>query len=65
VEVDVLQALAMAGGFNPFAKRNKVKIFRRIGDQTQILEFKYDEVAKGKGLEQNIKLGKGDVIVVP
>jgi len=65
VEVDVLQALAMAGGFNPFAKRNKVKIFRRSGDQTQILEFKYDEVSKGKKLEQNIKLGKGDVIVVP
>lgn len=65
VEVDVLQALAMAGGFNPFAKRNKVKIFRRIGEQTQIFEFKYDEVSKGKGLEQNIKLGKGDVIVVP
>lgn len=65
VEVDVLQALAMAGGFNPFAKRNKVKIFRRIGDQTQIFEFKYDEVSKGKELEQNIILGKGDVIVVP
>ncbi len=65
VEVNVLQALAMAGGFNPFAKRNKVKIFRHIGDQTQIFEFKYDEVSKGKELEQNIKLGKGDVIVVP
>jgi len=65
MDVDVLQALAMSGGFNPFAKRNKVKIFRRIGDQTQIFEFKYDEVSKGKGLEQNIKLGKGDVIVVP
>lgn len=64
-DVDVLQVLAIAGGFNPFAKRNKVKIFRRSGDKTDIFEFKYDEVSKGNKLEQNIKLRKGDVIVVP
>ena len=63
--VDVLQALAMAGGFNPFAERDSVKIFRRSADETEIFEFKYDEVSEGTNLEQNIALRKGDVIVVP
>lgn len=64
-DVDVLQGLAMAGGFNPFAKRDKVKIFRRTGEHNEIFEFDYDAVSKGDHLEQNIKLHKGDVIVVP
>jgi polysaccharide biosynthesis/export protein len=63
--VNVLQALAMAGGLNTFAKSNRIKIFRQIGSETQIFEFKYDQAARGESLEQNIELVKGDVIVVP
>jgi polysaccharide export outer membrane protein len=63
--VNVLQALAIAGGLNPFAKKNKVSIFRENNGQTQIIEFRYDEVSEGKHLEQNIYLKRGDVIVVP
>lgn len=63
--VNVLQALAMAGGLNPFAKSNRIKIFRQVGSETQIFEFKYDQASKGESLEQNIELVKGDVIVVP
>jgi len=63
--VDVLQALATAGGFNPFAKRSKIKIFRKAGGQTKIYKFDYNEISKGKELEQNIVLKRGDVIVVP
>jgi polysaccharide export outer membrane protein len=63
--VNVLQALAMAGGLNPFAKRNAIKIFREEKDKTNIFEFKYDEVSKGSNLNQNIQLRRGDVIVVP
>lgn len=63
--VNVLQALAMAGGMNPFAKRSKVKIFREEGGETKKFSFDYDEVAKGELLEQNIILKRGDVIVVP
>ena len=29
-DVNVLQALAMAGGLNPFAKRGDIKIFREV-----------------------------------
>jgi polysaccharide export outer membrane protein len=63
--VTVLQALSIAGGLNPFAKKNKIKIFRQEGDKTLILSFKYDEVVKGINIEQNIALRRGDVIVVP
>lgn len=64
-EVNVLQALAMAGGLNPFAKRSKIKIFRKKTQQTELFNFDYDDVAQGLGLEQNIQLRRGDVIVVP
>jgi polysaccharide export outer membrane protein len=63
--VSVLQALAMAGGLNPFAKRSKIKILRNQGGQTKIFDFDYDDVSKGETLEQNIVLKRGDVIVVP
>jgi len=63
--VNVLQALTMAGGANPFAKRDKIKIFRQEGGKTTIFRFKYDEVVEGTELEQNIILKKGDLIVVP
>lgn len=63
--INVLQALSMAGGLNPFAKRNRIKIFREEDGKTAVFEFRYDEVSDGTNLEQNIQLKKGDVIVVP
>jgi polysaccharide biosynthesis/export protein len=63
--VSVLQALSMAGGLNPFAKRNSVKVFRTEGGKTRTFPFQYDEVVEGRHLEQNIELNRGDVIVVP
>jgi len=64
-DVNILQALATAGGLNPFAKRDGIKVFRQEGEGTTILEFDYDEVSRGKRLEQNVVLRRGDVIVVP
>ena len=63
--VDVLQALAMAGGLNSFAKRGQIKVFRKHDGKTKIFDFDYDDVSEGKRLEQNIQLVRGDVIVVP
>ena len=62
---NVFQALAMAGGPNEFAKRNKIKIFRYKGEKTSIFKFRYDDVSEGVDLEQNIWLKRGDVIFVP
>ena len=64
-QVDVLQALSMAGGTTAFANLNDIKILRRNGENQQALRFRYDDVVKGKDLQQNIVLQSGDVIVVP
>jgi polysaccharide export outer membrane protein len=64
-DVNVLQALAMAGGLNPFAEGGKIKIFRKEGEGTEIIRFDYDDVTKGKDVGQNITLRRGDVIFVP
>jgi len=63
--VDVMQALAMAGGLNAFANADKIKILRRINGEIKSKPFEYDSVAEGKDLEQNIILRSGDVVVVP
>ena len=63
--VNVLQALAMAGGLNPFAKKSDIRIFRQEGGQTRILRFNYDNVTNGDHLEDNIELQRGDVLFVP
>ena len=63
--VNVLQAIAAAAGLNPFAKHNKIKIFRQGKDETIIFPFEYDEDIEGNRLEQNIRLQRGDVVVVP
>ena len=63
--VNVMQALAMAGGLNPFAKGNSIKIFREVPSNIKVFYFDYDDVSKGKDLDQNIRLKRGDVVVVP
>lgn len=63
--VNVLQALAMAGGLNPFAKRSDIRIFRQEGGETRIFHFDYDEVTSGERLADNIELKRGDVLFVP
>ena len=63
--IDVIQALAMAGGLNTFAKKNQIKIFRKTDAATEIFDFSYDDVSRGTDFKQNIGLKRGDVIVVP
>jgi len=63
--IDVMQALSMAGGLSPYASPNNIKILRRVkGDQISI-PFEYSRVEKGEDLKQNIILQGGDVVVVP
>jgi polysaccharide export outer membrane protein len=63
---DVLQALSLAGGLTPFAAENDIKVIRRSkGQQQQTFPFRYGDLRKGQGLEQNILLQRGDVVMVP
>jgi polysaccharide export outer membrane protein len=63
--VDVMQALSMAGGTTPFAALGDIVILRRTPTGKQALPFRYNDVVKGKHLDQNIDLQSGDVVVVP
>ena len=63
--VDIMQALALAGGTTPFANTNDIRVLRRSGDRQEVIDFRYGEVEKGRKLSQNIILKSGDIIVVP
>ena len=63
--VDVMQALALAGGMTPFADVNDITILRRKGHVRMAIPFRYRDLERGKRLEQNIILQPGDVVVVP
>jgi polysaccharide export outer membrane protein len=61
VPTTVLEALTNAGGFREFANVKKITILRK----GKIIKFNWNEVTKGKNMEQNILLENGDYIVVP
>jgi polysaccharide biosynthesis/export protein len=64
-QVTVLQLIAQAGGFTPFAKTESIMILRVSDGKEQRLKFKYKEVLRGKNTDQNIALEPGDTVVVP
>lgn len=63
--LDVMQALALAGGATPFAELNDIRVLRREGEQQVALRFRYGDAERGRALEQNILLQSGDTVVVP
>jgi polysaccharide export outer membrane protein len=60
VPTTVLEALTLAGGLSEWANKKKIVILRG----KERIFFNYNEVIKGKKLEQNIQLQNGDFIVV-
>jgi len=64
-DLDVMQALSLAGGTTPFASLDDIKILRRQGNQRTAIDFDFTDVSRGRSLEQNIVLQSGDVVVVP
>lgn len=65
MNTNVMQILAMAGDLNAFASSGNIVIIREENGKQVKIPFDYDDVKKGKKLEQNIKLKRGDVVVVP
>jgi polysaccharide export outer membrane protein len=63
--IDVMQALSLAGGLTVFADEDSIHVLRRIGNQVKVFPFDYQDVLKGKHLEQNILLEAGDTVTVP
>lgn len=63
--MNVLQALAEAGGPTDFAKRKKIYVLRKNGGKEVKLPFNYDAALKGEHMELNVPLAADDIIVVP
>jgi len=63
--IDVMQAISMAGGLTPFASRSSIKILRHDHGNEVALPFDYDDVEDGKALDTNVTLKPGDTVVVP
>ncbi len=64
--LDVMQALSMAGGLTPFADKNDVRILRRSAEgQSSSIPFAYSDVEDGDNLDANVLLQSGDTIIVP
>jgi polysaccharide export outer membrane protein len=63
--ITILQAIARSGGFQEWAKRERIKVVRRSGDHERLLELDYDAFVDGKNLKQNLVITPGDTIIVP
>ena len=64
-QMRVLDAIAAAGGFGPFANKKRIRILRTSGGQEVEYQFNYAAFLRGKSPESNILLQPGDTIVVP
>ena len=64
-QTSVLQLIAQAGGFTPFAKRDSIVVLRSENGKLTRMKFQYKEVVKGNKTEQNVALQPGDTVVVP
>lgn len=61
VPMTILEALTNTGGFREFANTKKISILRK----GKTLKFNYNDVIKGKNMQQNVLVEPGDYIYVP
>ena len=63
-EMNVLQAIAEAGGFLENANKGDVVIVRNENGQERRYKLNYNDVVRGKNVAQNIRLLPGDTILI-
>jgi len=65
-DMRVLDAIAYARGFTPFADKSDVRVLRPNPDGSVVeYRFNYNAFLRGKQPEANLRLHPGDTIVVP
>jgi polysaccharide biosynthesis/export protein len=64
-QLTVLEILARAGGLTEYAKEKEIRVVRKENGKTLQFLVNYKDVIKGKNLQQNITLRRGDVVLVP
>ena len=62
--LNLLQAIARAGGLGEWADKDNIMIVRRSSGKDEMIFFDYKKFVKGKDLSQNIMVQYGDTIVV-
>ena len=62
--INLLQAIARAGGLGEWADKDNIMIVRRSSGKDEMIFFDYKKFVKGKDLSQNIMVHYGDTIVV-
>ena len=65
LRTNLLQAIAMAGGFGPFAAKSRIQVRRQVRGAEEIYLFNYYAYRAGYNVEANIDLRPSDVIIVP
>ena len=64
-DLTVLDAIAMAEGFNEFAAPDRMVIIRKNGKETHWIKVNYSEILQGRISEDRLFLASGDTLVVP
>ena len=63
--LNVMQALSLAGGLSAYAKENNIIVLRQQGANQTVIKVRYADIKDGDDISTNIKLKSGDVIVIP
>ena len=59
------QSRRSEGGFSAWAKKDRIKVIRKIDDKTVEYGFNYGAYTSGKAPDSNLLLMPGDTVVVP
>jgi protein involved in polysaccharide export with SLBB domain len=64
-DITVMQAIAVAGGFEPTAK-DQVFLYRAVSSNwAEVREIKLKDILRGKNISEDVHLRPGDMIYVP
>jgi polysaccharide export outer membrane protein len=63
--INVVQAIALAGGLGPFAARQRIQLHRKVNGVDSIFIFDFNAFSSGANAVDNINLQSGDIIIVP
>lgn len=61
----LVQALAMAGGFTEYAKKDEIVLLRTRGVTEQRMVLSVKDITSGRDPDDNVLLAPGDTIIVP
>ncbi len=64
-DLTLLQAIALAGGFAEWAKKDKVIILRKEKEKDVRLVINIEKLIKKRGEEKDVELKNGDRIIIP